>query len=200
MRRYRTDAAPLYVSLPNSRLLPRLNGLSRSCGFPIDLSGQRDVEVLQKPILWEASGDYSCMIMAAQGLTRGPESVFRSRWGECGRPIRPSRKRQTCSRRRIGRRGSLKLSQLEWSRGQSRQLTILIPGKIISALTSTYDIVHSLVFLVDRAHHGGSWRQNVVDKDEDGLLGRQLDSLSDHVDKLPDREVLWTWSAQSQAR
>ncbi len=33
------------------------------------------------------------------------------------------------------------------------------------------------------------WWQNVVDEDEDGLLGAQLDSLSDHVDELPRREV-----------
>jgi len=45
------------------------------------------------------------------------------------------------------------------------------------------------VLLVDRAHQGSGRRQDLVDKDEDGLLRRQLDALADDIDKLSDRQV-----------
>lgn len=45
------------------------------------------------------------------------------------------------------------------------------------------------MLFVDAAHErGGGW-QDLVDEDEDGLLGRQLDALADDVDKLADGEV-----------
>ena len=41
-----------------------------------------------------------------------------------------------------------------------------------------------LVLLVNAAHeHGGGW-QDLVDEDEDGLLGGELDALADYVDEL----------------
>jgi hypothetical protein len=46
-----------------------------------------------------------------------------------------------------------------------------------------------LVLLVYRAHQGGRRRQDLIDEDEDGLLGRQLDALADYVDELTDGEV-----------
>lgn len=46
-----------------------------------------------------------------------------------------------------------------------------------------------LVLLVDAAHKSGRRWQNLVDKDEDGLLGRKLDTLADNVDELADSEV-----------
>lgn len=46
-----------------------------------------------------------------------------------------------------------------------------------------------LVLLVDAAHEGGGGRQDLVDEDEDGLLGGQLDALADDVDELADGEV-----------
>ena len=46
-----------------------------------------------------------------------------------------------------------------------------------------------LVLLVDAAHQrSGRW-QDLIDEDEDGLLGRELDALADDVDELPDGEV-----------
>ena len=45
------------------------------------------------------------------------------------------------------------------------------------------------MFLVDAAHKGCGGRQNLVDKDEDGLLGRKLDALADDVAELADRQV-----------
>ncbi|KAH0373739.1 hypothetical protein KCU65_g219, partial [Aureobasidium melanogenum] len=46
-----------------------------------------------------------------------------------------------------------------------------------------------LVLFVDAAHEGGSWGKNLVDEDEDGLLGRKLNALADHVDELSNGEV-----------
>ena len=46
-----------------------------------------------------------------------------------------------------------------------------------------------LVLLVDAAHQGGGGRQDLVDEDEDGLLGGQLDAFADHVDELAHGEV-----------
>ncbi len=46
-----------------------------------------------------------------------------------------------------------------------------------------------LVFLVYRAHKGGSGRQDLIDEDEDSLLGRQLNALADNVDELTDGKV-----------
>lgn len=52
-------------------------------------------------------------------------------------------------------------------------------------------IVPILVFvlLVNAAHQGGGRWQDLVDEDEDGLLGRELDTLSDDVYELADGEV-----------
>jgi hypothetical protein len=49
--------------------------------------------------------------------------------------------------------------------------------------------VTNLVFLVYGAHQGGGGRQDLVDEDEDGLLRRQLNALTDDVDELADGEV-----------
>lgn len=45
------------------------------------------------------------------------------------------------------------------------------------------------MLFVDTAHQGSCWRQNLVDEDKDGLLGGQLDALSDDVDELADGEI-----------
>lgn len=46
-----------------------------------------------------------------------------------------------------------------------------------------------LVFLVNAAHErGGRW-QDLINEDEDGLLGGELDALADYVDELADGEV-----------
>jgi hypothetical protein len=46
-----------------------------------------------------------------------------------------------------------------------------------------------LVFLVDAAHERGGRRQDLIDEDEDGFLGTQLDALADHVDELAHGQV-----------
>ena len=40
------------------------------------------------------------------------------------------------------------------------------------------------MLLIDAAHEGCAGGQDLVDEDEDGLLGTQLDALTDHVDEL----------------
>ena len=45
------------------------------------------------------------------------------------------------------------------------------------------------MLLVDAAHEGGSRRQDGVDKDEDNLLGGELDALPDDVDELAYGEI-----------
>ena len=47
------------------------------------------------------------------------------------------------------------------------------------------------MLLVDARHQGSGWGQNLVDEDEDGLLGGELDALADDVDELADGEVGW---------
>jgi hypothetical protein len=46
-----------------------------------------------------------------------------------------------------------------------------------------------LMFLVYRAHERGSGREHLIDEDEDGLLGGELDALADHIDELADGEI-----------
>lgn len=46
-----------------------------------------------------------------------------------------------------------------------------------------------LVLFIDAAHESGSGRKHLVDKDEDGLLGRELDALTDNINELADGEV-----------
>ena len=46
-----------------------------------------------------------------------------------------------------------------------------------------------LVFLIDGAHERSSRWQDLVDEDEDGLLRRELNPLTDHIDELTNGEV-----------
>lgn len=46
-----------------------------------------------------------------------------------------------------------------------------------------------LVLFVDAAHQRSGGRQHLVDEYEDGLFGRELDALPDHIDELADRQV-----------
>jgi hypothetical protein len=48
-----------------------------------------------------------------------------------------------------------------------------------------------LVLFVDAAHERSSGWQNLIDEDEDGLLGGELDALADHVDELAHGEIGW---------
>lgn len=42
------------------------------------------------------------------------------------------------------------------------------------------------MLLINRTHQRRRRRQDIIHKDEDCLLGRELDSLSDDVDELAD--------------
>jgi len=65
-------------------------------------------------------------------------------------------------------------------------------GAIVKGAGHVRDVEETvliLVLLVYRAHESGCRWQNLIDEDEDGLLGRQLNALADHVDELTDGEV-----------
>jgi len=45
------------------------------------------------------------------------------------------------------------------------------------------------VLLVDAAHESGSGREDLIDENEDGLLGAELDALANDIDELADSQV-----------
>lgn len=47
------------------------------------------------------------------------------------------------------------------------------------------------MFLVYRRHQRGGWWQDFIDEDENGLLGRELDTLADYVDELAYGKIGW---------
>lgn len=47
------------------------------------------------------------------------------------------------------------------------------------------------MLFVDGGHQRGCWWEDLVDEDEDGLVGGQLDALADDVDELADCQVCW---------
>lgn len=47
------------------------------------------------------------------------------------------------------------------------------------------------MLLIDVSHQRGAWWQDLVDKDEDGLLCGELDALADDEDELADGKVGW---------
>jgi hypothetical protein len=46
-----------------------------------------------------------------------------------------------------------------------------------------------LVLIIDAAHQSGCRRQNLVDEDEDGLLGAELDTLANDIYELTDSQI-----------
>lgn len=48
-----------------------------------------------------------------------------------------------------------------------------------------------LMLFIDAAHQCRCWGKDLIDKDEDGFLRRQLDALADHIHELPNGEVGW---------
>lgn len=62
--------------------------------------------------------------------------------------------------------------------------------RVLARVADVEEAVLVLVLLVDGAHQCCRGGQDLVDEDEDGLLGRELDALADDVDELADGEVL----------
>jgi len=56
-------------------------------------------------------------------------------------------------------------------------------------LRNVKESVLVLVLLINATHEGCGRRKDLVDEDEDGLLGRQLDALADNIDELTDGQV-----------
>jgi hypothetical protein len=51
------------------------------------------------------------------------------------------------------------------------------------------ETIFVLVLFVDAAHERGGGRQNLIDEDEDRLLGGELDALANHIDELANGEI-----------
>jgi len=62
---------------------------------------------------------------------------------------------------------------------------------ILTGVGNVQESVLILVLLVDAAHERGSGWKDLVDENEDSLLGRELDALADHVDELSNCEIGW---------
>lgn len=45
------------------------------------------------------------------------------------------------------------------------------------------------MLFVDAAHERGSWREDLINEDEDSLLRGELYALADHIDKLSHGKV-----------
>jgi hypothetical protein len=56
-------------------------------------------------------------------------------------------------------------------------------------LRDVQEAVLILVLLVDAAHEGSGRGQDLIDEDEDGLLGAELDPLANNVDELPNGQI-----------
>jgi len=66
---------------------------------------------------------------------------------------------------------------------------IFLAKGVLAGIGDVQETILILVFLIDRAHQrSGRW-QDLIDEDEDGLLGGELDALADYVDELTDGEV-----------
>ena len=65
----------------------------------------------------------------------------------------------------------------------------LLAESVLATVSNVEEAVLVLVLLIDCGHCCTSGRQNVLDKDEDGLLWAQLDALADDIDELADSEV-----------
>jgi len=60
---------------------------------------------------------------------------------------------------------------------------------ILAGVGDVKESILILMLLVNRTHErGGRW-QDLIDEDEDGLLGRQLDALADDIDELAYGEI-----------
>jgi hypothetical protein len=67
---------------------------------------------------------------------------------------------------------------------QSAAEALRVTEGVLARVGDVEESVLILVLFVDAAHESGSGRQNLIDEDEDGLLGRELDPLTNNVDEL----------------
>ena len=51
------------------------------------------------------------------------------------------------------------------------------------------ETIFVLVLFVDAAHERGSGWQDLIDEDEDGLLGAKLDALANDIDELSNGQI-----------
>jgi len=65
----------------------------------------------------------------------------------------------------------------------------LISVDTLIAVGNVKEIVFLVVFLIECAHGGASWRNDVVDKEEQGVFGSQMNPFADQEVKLSHRQV-----------
>lgn len=51
------------------------------------------------------------------------------------------------------------------------------------------EAIFVLVLFIDAAHEGSGRGEDLIDKDEDCLLGAKLDTLANNIDELADGEI-----------
>lgn len=71
-------------------------------------------------------------------------------------------------------------------------LSRILAKCVLARVADVEESIVVLVLLVDRAHESRRGWKDLVDEDEDGLLGGKLDALADDVDELAYGEVLVT--------
>lgn len=62
---------------------------------------------------------------------------------------------------------------------------------ILAGVRDVQEAILVLVLFVDGRHECCCGRENLIDKDEDGLLGCKLDTLADDVDELTNSQIRW---------
>jgi len=73
---------------------------------------------------------------------------------------------------------------------QSWQLDpTFLPEGVLARVAHVQKVVLVLVFLIYRAHQCSCWWENLVYKNEDGLLWGKLDTLAYYVDKLSHSKI-----------
>mmetsp|Transcript_32053 Transcript_32053/g.46827 ORF Transcript_32053/g.46827 Transcript_32053/m.46827 type:complete len:246 (-) Transcript_32053:379-1116(-) len=72
---------------------------------------------------------------------------------------------------------------------EHRDLRAISAEDGLAVVSDVQKAVLVLLLLIDLRHQTSSGRKHVVDKDEDSLLGRQLDALADHVHELTDSQI-----------
>jgi len=68
---------------------------------------------------------------------------------------------------------------------------LIMSKSIFAAISNVQEAVLVLEVGVNLAHCRGGLRYGLVDEQEDGLLGRQLNALAYNPHELRDRNVVW---------
>lgn len=93
----------------------------------------------------------------------------------------------------VRERSTLSLSERVLSRVAHVQEPVLVPvdqNDQLHLKCERREKGDALVLLIDGAHEGSGWRQDLVHEDEDSLLRCKFDAFPDHVHELPHGKIL----------